>query len=75
VNSNVSERLTENVFLDPELFVNTTGGGPELDPEFVCVICCGVVLNPVECKECCSLYCKGCLTSMDMACPKRCGGS
>ena len=44
-------------FLDPEYFAgNTTssGGGTslgiELETEYICVVCCGVVLNPLECK-------------------------
>jgi len=38
-------------------------------------VCTGVVLDAVECKECSSLYCKHCLTSLDLPCPKRCGGA
>jgi hypothetical protein len=64
-------------YLDPELLVGSTegGGSSELQGEFICVVCTGVVLDPVECKECSSLYCKGCLTTMNMPCPKRCGGA
>lgn len=73
-----SERILS--YLDPELFVGSTqggggGAGPgEMQGEFICVVCTGVVLDPVECKECSSLYCKGCLKNSDMPCPKRCGG-
>lgn len=42
---------------------------------YVCVMCCGVVIEPIECRECQSLYCKGCIASQTMLCPKRCGGS
>lgn len=51
------------------------GVANELQGEFICVVCTGVVLNPVECRQCSSLYCKGCLTGNNMTCPKRCGGS
>lgn len=65
-------------YLDPELFVGSTqgggGSGTEMQGEFICVVCTGVVLDPIECKECSSLYCKGCLKNSDMPCPKRCGG-
>ena len=60
-------------FLDPDLYAATAG--EEIDTHFVCVVCTGVVLDPTECKECQSLYCKGCLTSEEMQCPKRCGGA
>ena len=60
-------------FLDPDLYSMTNN--EEIDPHFVCVMCCGVVLEPVECKECQSLYCKGCLKTLDMTCPKRCGSN
>ena len=61
-------------YLDADLYAGQ-GGPNELQTEFLCVVCTGVVLDPVECKECSSLYCKHCLKSMDMLCPKRCGGS
>jgi hypothetical protein len=38
------------------------------------VMCCGVVLEPIECKDCQTLYCKACIRKPDMECPKRCGG-
>ncbi len=68
-------------FLDPEFFAGTvsdttgTGNKVEIESEYICVVCCGVVLDPLECKNCSSLYCKACLPKMDMPCPKRCGGS
>ena len=71
-------------YLDPEFFAGPktqtgegsgTSSGIDIDGEFICVICTGVVLEPVECKTCSSLYCKGCLTKPDMECPKRCGGA
>ncbi len=64
-------------FLDPEYFAGHSGttGGAEIESEFICVVCCGVVLDPLECKSCSSLYCKGCLPRNDLPCPKRCGGS
>ena len=69
-------------FLDPECFAGggsgatgTSGGTVELEGEYICVVCCGVVLDPVECKCCSSLYCKGCLPRLDLPCPKRCGGA
>ena len=65
-------------FLDPDLFVGTqsAGGTPiEIEGEFVCVICSGVVLEPVECRSCSSLYCKACVKVENMPCPKRCGAS
>ena len=37
-------------YLEPELFVNNTN--EELDSHFICVICTGVVLEPVECVSC-----------------------
>ena len=57
-------------YLDPDFFAGQVQGA-ELQTEFICVVCTGVVLDPVECKECSSLYCKHCLTSMEMACPKK----
>ena len=65
-------------YLDPELYASqgggTTSAGIELEGEFICVVCTGVVLNPTECKTCSSLYCKACLSKEDLPCPKRCGG-
>jgi hypothetical protein len=45
-------------FLDPDFFVKSksenptagAGGLVELEGEYICVVCCGVVLDPVECK-------------------------
>lgn len=65
-------------FLDPEFFAGTsnpgTPGTPEVETEFICAVCLGVVLEPQECKECSSLFCKGCISAQNMPCPKRCGG-
>ena len=61
------------MYLDPDSYIKQKD--EELNEEYICVICCGVVLQPVECKECFTLYCKTCLTSMQMPCPKRCGAS
>jgi hypothetical protein len=66
-------------FLDPDYYAgpnnpSATKGVSELESEFICVVCCGVVLDAVECKECSSLYCKRCLKSTsNFPCPKRCG--
>jgi hypothetical protein len=73
--------IPDLTFLDPDLYVSEAavkGQTPlDLEAEFVCVICCGVVLDPVECKQCSSLYCKGCLQHKltNNPCPKRCGGT
>ena len=61
-------------YIDPDLFLTTTPG-VELGSEYICVICTSVILDPIECKECSSLYCRGCLPTSDMVCPKKCGGS
>lgn len=57
--------IPDLTFLDPDLYIsaaNTKGETPlEIESEFVCVVCCGVVLDPVECRNCSSLYCKACL--------------
>ncbi|CDW83237.1 UNKNOWN [Stylonychia lemnae] len=60
-------------FLDPDLFCGTPG--EEFEQHYVCLFCYGVVLQPVECRECQSLYCKDCLASPDVKCPKMCGGN
>jgi hypothetical protein len=64
-------------YLDPDLLIGSTQDGVsnELQGEFICVVCTGVVLDPLECRQCSSLYCKGCLKGNNMPCPKRCGGS
>jgi len=61
-------------YIDPDLWVAKTGE-TEIDGHFVCVICCGVVIDPTECAGCESLFCRNCLTSQDIPCPKRCGSS
>ena len=71
-------------FLDPDFYCGPqpksdsvtpiTQGAIDLEGEYICVVCCGVVLDPLECKQCSSLYCKGCLPRSDLPCPKRCGG-
>lgn len=61
-------------FLDPDLYISPIGE-EDIDTHFVCVVCTGVVIDPTECTKCESLYCKGCLVALDMACPKRCGAN
>ena len=81
-NMQAEQRLTLT-FLDPDFFAGSTGvsttgtttAGVELEGEYICVVCCGVVLEPLECKGCSSLYCKACLPKADLPCPKRCGAS
>lgn len=48
------EKLESNnklKYLDPDLYIPGTGE-KEIESNYVCSICCGVVLDPVECKEC-----------------------
>ena len=44
---------------------------------FLCPICIGVVINPLECTNptCVSLYCEACIGKMigEKKCPKKCG--
>lgn len=41
-------------YLDPDMLIGATSDGVsnELQGEFICVVCTGVVLEPVECREC-----------------------
>lgn len=57
------------IFLDTSQY---SEGPDHFPPEFECIVCTGCVLNPVECSECQSLYCKSCVAGGDLPCPKRC---
>ena len=54
--------------LDPQLYFNSAGG--KLEDEFICTECTGVVIHPVECKSCNSLFCKICSQDLNIPCPK-----
>eukprot|EP00347_Sterkiella_histriomuscorum_P015860 403355409 len=60
-------------YLDPDLYVKAAGEG-DIEQHYICLFCYGVVLDPTECRECQSLYCKGCLQQSHMKCPMRCSG-
>ena len=59
-------------YLDPSYYV-LEAGETELPSEYECVICNGVVLDPIECTGCQFLYCSECIPRQDMECPRRCG--
>eukprot|EP00347_Sterkiella_histriomuscorum_P015939 403355110 len=61
-------------YLDPDLYVKAAGEG-DIEQHYICLFCYGVVLDPTECRECQSLYCKGCMTKPDINCPKVCGSN
>ena len=54
--------------LDPKLFCKSSFDGAELEDHFLCLVCLGVVLDPIECIKCETLYCKECIPRADMAC-------
>eukprot|EP00347_Sterkiella_histriomuscorum_P023414 403334730 len=58
-------------YLDPDLYVKAAGEG-DIEQHYICLFCYGVVLDPTECRECQSLYCKGCFEQNNYKCPKRC---
>ena len=49
--------------IDPALIVG------EFNPIFLCKICKMVVKNPLECRECGSLYCSSCTLKTSSQCP------
>ena len=61
-------------YFDPDLFEPTSGMNEDrfLDM-FLCLICRGVVIKPVECSRlsCATLYCKKCVLALTkgMQCP------
>ena len=80
INDEFEVHLPPLCYLDPDFYAEGTSQekqtvGIELEGEFICAVCTGVVLDPIECKACSSLYCKGCSMDKNIACPKRCGGS
>eukprot|EP00347_Sterkiella_histriomuscorum_P003681 403363351 len=58
-------------YLDPDLYVKAAGEG-DIEQHYICLFCYGVVLDPTECRECQSLYCKGCIGKSSQICPNRC---
>ena len=50
----------------PEITIDLTddmyvGGLPaECIEDFVCMLCYGIVMNPIKCKKCETLFCKNC---------------
>lgn len=62
-------------YLDTDLYVSSVHN-ETFPAEFECPMCTGVVLEPiVQCTECETIYCRKCLASEKMPCPKRCGSN
>ena len=60
--SKKSEDTRVCTYLDPDLFDQETNGSEkELASEFICLICTGTALNPIECNSCNNLYCSHCI--------------
>ena len=57
----------------PEITLDLTddmyvGGLPaECIEDFVCMLCYGIVLNPIKCKQCETLFCKNCFLASRFA--------
>ncbi|TNV72907.1 hypothetical protein FGO68_gene6782 [Halteria grandinella] len=61
-------------FLEPGLYVSDNKDEPHLADEFKCLLCTSVVLRPVSCAECQTLFCKNCIKDDTMSCPSnKCG--
>ena len=46
--------------------------------EFTCIVCCGIVIDPVKCNTCSNLVCRKCVDSKklkegNLECYKKCG--
>ena len=75
-------RAKENpkFYMDPDSYdmINTWEKDRFLEM-FVCAICYGVVINPIECTtpSCTMLYCEKCIEGMkeNQSCPRRCGSA
>lgn len=58
--------------IEADLFYKSKDNDPDIDSHYICLICLGVIVDPIECKQCDSLYCKRCLKKNSLKCPKRC---
>eukprot|EP00347_Sterkiella_histriomuscorum_P004689 403359482 len=59
------------MYIDPDLYIKISGEG-DLENHYKCIICSGVVFDPVECKSCQNLYCKQCIDKSRYKCPNKC---
>eukprot|EP00347_Sterkiella_histriomuscorum_P013546 403364299 len=59
------------MYIDPDLYIKISGEG-DFENHYKCIICSGVVFDPVECKSCQNLYCKQCIDKSRNKCPNKC---
>ena len=45
----------------------------EIIQSFVCILCQGIVINPVKCETCELMVCKRCLPNKNFECYNKCG--
>ena len=72
VEADVVEKSLDGVSIEESVFLDITDDmycgclSSDLISEFVCMLCCGIVYEPVKCTRCANMVCKKCVNGKKM---------